>query len=84
MSVKMASPAHEVAYQELAALVSRHAANMTPLDILAIAANMVGKIVAMQDQRITTPEVAMETVARNLEAGNAQVLAELGKSIGAA
>ncbi len=84
MSTKMASQAHEVAYQDLVALVNKHADAMTPIEILAVAANMVGKIVAMQDQRIVSPALAMETVARNIEHGNQQVLAELMKSEGAA
>ena len=37
------------------------------------AANMVGKLLAMQDQRKFTAEVAMEIVAMNIERGNAQV-----------
>jgi len=84
MSIKTANPKHEVAYQELTALLNRHALYMTPLEVLAIAANMVGKIVALQDQRITTPAQAMEIVTRNIELGNAQVVAELMKSGGSA
>ena len=77
MSTKLASPDHEVAYQDLCALVSRHAEKLTPLELLAVASNMLGKLVAMQDQRVTTPAIAMETVAKNLEHGNAQVLETL-------
>lgn len=74
MSIKVASPAHEVVYQELVALVNRHAADLSAIEILAIAGNLVGKLIAMQDQRITTPEVAMETVILNLEHGNQQAI----------
>ena len=84
MTLQNANHAHEVAYQELAALVSRHAGALTALEILAIAANMTGKIVAMQDQRAVSPAQAMEIVSRNLERGNAQVIEELMKSEGAA
>jgi hypothetical protein len=73
MSMHLAKPEHEVLYQELCELVNRHARELTPLEILAIAANMVGKIVAMQDQRVTTPEIAMQTIAKNIEFGNRQV-----------
>lgn len=79
-----AKPEHEVLYQELIALCRRCADNMTPLEILAVAANMVGKIIAMQDQRTTTPEMAMKVVSRNIEVGNAQALAEISSSHGQA
>ena len=69
-----AKPEHEVAYLELGELVGRHAREMTALEMLAVAANMVGKLVAMQDQSKVSPERVMETVARNVELGNRQVL----------
>lgn len=73
----IAKPEHEVAYQDICALVSKHAGKLSAAELLAIAANMVGKLVAMQDQRKMTPEAAMEIVAKNLELGNIQVLANL-------
>jgi len=66
---------HEVVYQELVALVKRHEGLVSSLEILAIASNMVGKLVAMQDQRSVTPVQAMSIVANNIEEGNRQVLA---------
>jgi hypothetical protein len=47
---------------------------LSKIEVLAIAANMVGKLVAMQDQRAVSVDLAMETVARNLERGNQDVL----------
>ena len=44
----VAKPEHEVLYQELCALVNRHAKQLTPLEILAVAGNMVGKLLALQ------------------------------------
>lgn len=73
----IARPEHEVAFQDLAALVSKHADKLSPLEMLAVAANMLGKLVAMQDQRTVTPAHAMEVVARNLEIGNRQVISDL-------
>jgi hypothetical protein len=84
MSVQQAKPEHEVVYQDLCALVSKNAGKLTPLEILAIAANMVGKLVAMQDQRKISPTLAMETVAKNIEMGNKQVLDQLAQSGGPA
>ena len=77
MSARLAKPEHEVAYQDLAALMKKHANKLTGIELLAIAANMVGKLVALQDQRTVTPERAMRVVADNLQCGNQQVLAQL-------
>lgn len=77
MKLILARPEHEVSYQDMLDLCSRHKDKMTKLELLAVAANMVGKLVALQDQRVTTPKQAMEVVAKNLEHGNEQVLEEL-------
>lgn len=82
--IHQAKPTHEVAYQEIVALVNRHADQMTPMEILAIAANMLGKLLAVQDQRRITPAEAMEVVARNIEEGNAQMVAQLTNTKGSA
>jgi hypothetical protein len=84
MSLHLAKPEHEVAYQDLVRLVSKHASKLTSKEILAVAANMLGKLVAMQDQRMITPAMAMEIVAHNLEHGNKQVLDQLSSSKGIA
>lgn len=84
MGTVKARPEHEVVYQELVALCSKHAEKLEPIEILAIAANMLGKLVAGQDQRVTTPEQAMEVVVMNMELGNQQALAILDKPAGRA
>lgn len=73
----VAKPEFEVAYQDLCELVNKHAVKMTALELLAVASNMVGKLVALQDQRTCTPDKAMEVVGRNLEIGNQQALSKL-------
>lgn len=77
MSLHQAKPQHEVAYQDLCALVNKHAGKLSALELLAVAANMIGKLVALQDQRSVTPAEAMEVVAKNIEHGNQQVLEQL-------
>jgi hypothetical protein len=69
-----AKPEHEVCYSDLTALLRKHGDSVSALEMLAIAANMVGKIIAMQDQRTVTSQMAMEIVSRNIEVGNQQVL----------
>lgn len=78
MSLHTTKPEHEIAYQDLCKLMARHP-KLTPLEMLAVAANMVGKLVAMQDQRTTTPAMAMEIVAKNIEYGNQMVIDQLAK-----
>lgn len=73
MSLIITNPAYEAAYQDLIALVQRHADQMTALEILAIASNMVGKLIAMQDHRTVSADDAMEIVVANIETGNQQV-----------
>jgi hypothetical protein len=74
MKLKPANPAHEVAFQDLNALLAKHADEMTAEEMLAVAANLVGKLIALQDQRTMTPDRAMAIVARNIEIGNAQAI----------
>lgn len=81
MSIKQAGPEHEVAYQEICALVTRHADKVSPMELLAIGANMIGKLAALQDQRTVTKEMVMEVIVKNLETGNFQVREELAKAI---
>ena len=83
-SLRIAKAQHEVVYQELADLVRRHANEMTALEVLAIVANMVGKLIAMQDQRKISPAMALKIVGENIEYGNQQALDEIGKSQGSA
>lgn len=80
MTLHRARPEHEVAYQDLCQLVNKHAGKLTAIELLAVAANMVGKIVAMQDQRTTTPEMAMKVVSENIEFGNRTVIELLANS----
>jgi hypothetical protein len=70
-----ARPEHEVAFADLAALVGKHAEKMTALELLAVASNMLGKLIALQDHRVTTAEQAMRVVVLNIGVGNEQVLA---------
>jgi hypothetical protein len=84
MSLHLANPEHEVAYQDLCRLMNKHADKLTSLELLAVASNMLGKLVAMQDQRKVTPAMAMAVVALNVEHGNKQVLDKIAQSEGTA
>lgn len=84
MSLKSAKPEHEAFYQDLAALLKKHAGHLSALEMLAVASNAVGKIVAMQDQRKYTPEAIMDIVAKNIEYGNQHAISELLNASGGA
>ena len=74
-----ARPEHQVVYDELYQLIKRHAGTLTPMDLRAVASNMVGKLVALQDQSKVTPEMAMRVVGHNIEAGNRQAFEDAAK-----
>lgn len=81
-----ANPTHEVAHQELTDLLKRHAdeGDLSALEMLAVAANMVGKLIALQDQRVVTPGQALDVVTANIKIGNAQVVDLISKPRGRA
>lgn len=58
--------------------------NLTAMDFLAITSQLVGNLVALQDQTKVTAEEAMEMVALNIETGNAMAIASFQKSEGTA
>jgi len=66
----MANEHHNKLKDDLAAVLKKHGEHLSPQEILAIAAQVVGMIVALQDQRTMTPDMAMELVARNIQSGN--------------
>lgn len=82
MNYHPAKPEHEVAYQDLCGLLARHKDKLTALEMLAIAANLVGKLVAMQDQTAVSTEIAMQVVSKNIEHGNQQAIAAFSSTAG--
>lgn len=72
------TPAHEAFLADLKVAISKHEHLSAP-ELLAIAAQFVGSLIALQDQAITSPKIVMEMVARNIEMGNqAAIVAVLG------
>jgi hypothetical protein len=84
MKFQMASTAHEVAYQELVRLLKRNGQKVSSEEMLCIAANMIGKLIALQDQRTMTREQALEIVQANIELGNEQAIAQMNSPVGTA
>lgn len=82
MTNHTAEAQHEALYQDLVALIRKHAGHLSGMEMLAVAANMVGKLIALQDQRSVSPATAMETVRKNIELGNQQALDQIGRTFG--
>lgn len=74
-----AKPEHEIAFQALNAMLKelcdKH--DLSNVELLAVASNMLGKILAMQDQRHMSVDRAMRIIRINIEIGNAQAVAAL-------
>lgn len=84
MSKHPTNQKHEALFQELTAVLRRYADQMTAAEILAVTSNMVGKVLAMQDQRTMTAQAGMQIIAKNIELGNQQAIAEVTQSKGTA
>lgn len=84
MSMRLAKPEHEVAYQDVCELLRKHAGKLTAAEVLAVAANLVGKLIAMQDQRAMSRIEAIELVRENIEFGNQTVIDQLDNPQGTA
>jgi hypothetical protein len=78
------STKHEALYQEVIAVIRKYSDEMDNAEILAVVANMTGKVLAMLDQRKYSLEAAMAIVSRNIELGNRQVIDGLMNSEGQA
>lgn len=61
----------------LADLKAQMPANMPAARILAITSQFVGQLIALQDQRKITPDMAMQIVSENIEIGNRAALMTL-------
>lgn len=86
MAIKV-DPKYEVTYAELNALMQAKAAaasvdgkELAAVELLAIASNMVGKLIALQDQRHMSKDRAMRIVAENIQLGNLQIIEQLRDS----
>lgn len=57
-------------------VIERHP-NITAMEMLAVTSQLVGNLIAMQDQTKISPQMALEVVSINLEIGNREVVAGL-------
>lgn len=78
-------PEHVALFMDLCAVLKKHEdAGMHPTTMLAIVANFLGKLMAMQDQTKLTSADVTKLVNENIIMGNQQIVAELMQSQGQA
>ena len=76
LKTKQPTVDHEAFRNDMIAVMDKHAGALDSAEMMALAAYTTGQIMAMQDARKWSPELAMEIVAKNIEAGNAQAIAD--------
>lgn len=74
--------ADKALHADIAALCKRHLTPDTSERVLAVAAQVVGQVLAMQDQRKFTSEMAMQIVIENIQVGNRHALEEIQNTKG--
>lgn len=77
-------PADQALRDDIQALIKRHLDPDTPERVMAIAAMIVGQVIALQDQRMMTRAMVMDLVVANIEVGNQAVIALLQNTKGTA
>lgn len=81
---KVSEAAHLAFRDDALALLRKHAGALDGKEMLAMAAHLVGQVIAFQDQRAITPALAMQIVAKNIERGNIEVMEKLMSAKGTA
>jgi hypothetical protein len=76
--IKSKPPSPEVVafVNDMKAAFKRHT-HLRADEMLAGASQIVGNLIALQDQRKMTPDMALAIVRANIEAGNQQAMAEV-------
>lgn len=73
---------HTAFKRDLNKLLKEHASRLPADHMLAIGAQVVGMLVALQDQRKHTPEMVMSIVVENVKEGNKVMVSNLMASKG--
>jgi uncharacterized protein YejL (UPF0352 family) len=84
MKTKQPTVDHEAFRNDMIAVMDKHAGALDSAEMLALAAYTTGQIMAMMDARKWTSALALEVITKNIEAGNAQAIADAGEWMGRA
>lgn len=66
--------AHKSFRDDMIKVLAKHGKNLRADEMLALAAYTTGQLIALQDQRTMTPEMAIQLVEFNLQDGNLHAL----------
>lgn len=58
-------------------ILKKYGNRLTPQEMLALASQLVGNLIALQDQTKMTPDMALFVVEQNISIGNQAAMAEL-------
>lgn len=84
--MKYAAPRdkHFMLRQELVSVLCRHQETLCAAELLAVSSQLVGNLIALQDETSMSPDLAMEIVLQNIEEGNRAAVADLNAQTTAA
>lgn len=75
---------HATFKRDLDKLLKKHLSRLPASHMLAVSAQVTDMIIALQDQRTMTPEMAMAIVAENIEVGNKGIINTIMETKGSA
>ncbi len=75
-----ATAADEAFRLDAMAMLQRHMTPDTKERLLAVAAQLCGQLLAMQDQRTMTPQMGVDLIWLNVQVGNHQVIGKLANA----
>ena len=84
IEMQQATPEQEITYAQLCEFLRQYGGNLSPQQFLAMVANVLGKVLALQDQNTMTLNDAMAMINKNIIAGNKQALAAMMHTVGSA
>lgn len=84
MTLKSREPkdAHHSCRLALCAAVAPFQKELSAQELLAVAAQFVGQLLAFQDHRLMSPEMGIQLVLRNIEAGNQAAIESVNETVG--
>lgn len=74
------SQQHQDFHKDALDLLRKHTGHLPAIHMLAVASQMLGQIMAHQDQRNLTVEQAWEIIGKNIEAGNQMAVDQLANA----
>lgn len=77
MKTKEVTAVHVACMVELKEVLKKYGGDMTAEEILALCSQLVGNVLALQDQTKWTASMLMKIIARNIEVGNAVAIASI-------